>query len=158
MSRDVELAHDLQELSAKLVRVQEQERRHIARELHDEIGQALTAIKVELAYAQRSIEDAQGSPTVLETARAITDGALHQVSAFAQVERDGDAAEITQVYVQPVHRGGGRGAALVRGAIEAAGRGVDLWINADDEDRAKDLYARLGFRPVWTAMEFLRVP
>jgi signal transduction histidine kinase len=79
MSRDVELAHDLQELSAKLVRVQEQERRHIARELHDEIGQALTAIKVELAYAQQSIDDAHGSPTVLQTARTITDGALHQV-------------------------------------------------------------------------------
>jgi signal transduction histidine kinase len=79
MSRDVELAHDLQELSAKLVTAQEQERRHIARELHDEIGQALTAIKVELAFAERSIEGAQGPTTVLQTARNITDGALHQV-------------------------------------------------------------------------------
>jgi signal transduction histidine kinase len=79
MARDVDLAHDLQELSAKLVSAQEQERRHIARELHDEIGQALTAIKVELAVAQRSIEGAQGPTTVLQAARAITDGALHQV-------------------------------------------------------------------------------
>lgn len=79
MSKDVALAHDLQELSAKLVTAQEQERRHIARELHDEIGQALTAIKVELAYAERSIEDAQGPTTVLQAARNITDGALHQV-------------------------------------------------------------------------------
>ena len=79
MARDVELAHDLQELSAKLVTVQEQERRHIARELHDEIGQALTAIKVELAYAQRTIDAAQGPSTVLQAARTITDGALHQV-------------------------------------------------------------------------------
>jgi signal transduction histidine kinase len=79
MSRDVELAHDLQELSAKLVTAQEQERRHIARELHDEIGQALTAIKVELAFAQRSIEGTQGPTTVLQAARNITDGALHQV-------------------------------------------------------------------------------
>ena len=79
MSRTAGLAHDLQELSAKLVTVQEQERRHIARELHDEIGQALTAIKVELAYAQRSIEGAQGLDTVLQAARTITDGALHQV-------------------------------------------------------------------------------
>lgn len=79
MAKDVELAHDLHELSAKLVTAQEQERRHIARELHDEIGQALTAIKVELAYAQRSIEGTQGPTTVLQAARTITDGALHQV-------------------------------------------------------------------------------
>jgi signal transduction histidine kinase len=79
MSKDVELAHDLQELSAKLVTAQEQDRRHIARELHDEIGQALTAIKVELAVAERSIEGAQGPTTVLQAARRITDGALHQV-------------------------------------------------------------------------------
>lgn len=79
MAHDVEVAHELQELSAKLVSVQEQERRHIARELHDEIGQALTAVKVELAYAQRAIDGALGHTTVLETARAITDGALHQV-------------------------------------------------------------------------------
>ena len=79
MSKDLELAHELQELSAKLVTAQEQERRHIARELHDEIGQALTAIKVELAYAQRSIEGAMGPTTVLQSARSITDSALHQV-------------------------------------------------------------------------------
>jgi hypothetical protein len=34
----------------------------------------------------------------------------------------------------------------------------DLWIVADDEDRPKELYARLGFRPAWTAMEFQRLP
>jgi signal transduction histidine kinase len=79
MARDVELAHDLQELSAKLVTAQEQERRHIARELHDEIGQALTAVKVELACAQRTIEVVTGPTNVLEAARSITDGALHQV-------------------------------------------------------------------------------
>jgi signal transduction histidine kinase len=79
MARDLNLAHDLQDLSAKLVTVQEEERRHIARELHDEIGQALTAVKVELAYAQRSIEAATGPTTVLRDARSITDGALHQV-------------------------------------------------------------------------------
>jgi signal transduction histidine kinase len=79
MARDVELAHELQDLSAKLVTAQEQERRHIARELHDEIGQALTAIKVELAYAQRSIDGGAGPTNVLQAARTITDSALHQV-------------------------------------------------------------------------------
>lgn len=78
--------------------------------------------------------------------------------AFAQLERDGTAAEITQIYVDPQHRGSGRGTAITRAAIEAAADVHDLWIVADDEDRPKELYARLGFRPAWTAIEFLRMP
>ncbi len=77
---------------------------------------------------------------------------------FAQLERAGRGAEITQVYVLPRFRGGGRGTAITRAAIEAAGDVDDLWIVADDEDRPKQLYARLGFRPVWTSTEFLRAP
>jgi GNAT superfamily N-acetyltransferase len=78
--------------------------------------------------------------------------------AFAQLEGDSAGAEITQVYVHPEHRGCGRGTAITRAAIEAAGAPRDLWIAADDDDRPKMLYARLGFRPAWTAMEFLRLP
>lgn len=78
--------------------------------------------------------------------------------AFAQLERDGDAAEIAHVYVLPEYRGDGRGTAITRAAIDAAGDVADLWIVADDEGRPKQLYARLGFRPAWTAMEFLRLP
>ena len=78
--------------------------------------------------------------------------------AFAHLEHDGDAAEITQVFVHPAHRGGGRGTAMTRAAIDAAGDVRDLWIVADDEDRPKELYARLGFRPAWATMEFTRWP
>ena len=38
----------LQTLSHRLVEVQEAERRHIARELHDEVGQLLTGLKLTL--------------------------------------------------------------------------------------------------------------
>ncbi|HWY90779.1 MAG TPA: GNAT family N-acetyltransferase, partial [Solirubrobacteraceae bacterium] len=69
--------------------------------------------------------------------------------AFAQLVRDGAVAEITHVYVHPEHRGGGRGETITRAAIDAAGDVEDLWICADDEDWPKELYARLGFRPVW---------
>ena len=78
--------------------------------------------------------------------------------AFAELERDGVGAEITQVYVQRDYRGAGCGTALTRAAIEAAGGARDLWIVADDEDRPKKLYARLGFRPAWTAIQFQRMP
>jgi signal transduction histidine kinase len=44
---------DLERLSARLVDVQEQERRTLARELHDEVGQALTAVKMDIGIALR---------------------------------------------------------------------------------------------------------
>ena len=43
----------LQTVSSHLLEVQEKERRHLARELHDEIGQALTAVKINLQMLQR---------------------------------------------------------------------------------------------------------
>jgi GNAT superfamily N-acetyltransferase len=87
--------------------------------------------------------------------------AAHEGAApvsFAQLEYAGDAAEITQVYVHPERRGRGLGTATTRAAIDAAGAVADLWIGADDEDRPKQLYARLGFRPVWTSMEMTLWP
>ena len=77
---------------------------------------------------------------------------------FAQVLRDGAAAEITHVYVHPDYRGSGRGTALTRAAIQDAGDVRDLWIVADDEGKAKNIYAQLGFRAAWKKMEFLRLP
>jgi GNAT superfamily N-acetyltransferase len=81
--------------------------------------------------------------------------------AFAQLDGAGDGAgdgvEISHVYVQPDRRGGGRGTAVTCAAIRAARGARDVWICADDEDRPKHLYARLGFRPVWTTIELERV-
>jgi signal transduction histidine kinase len=44
----------LQELSARLMRLQEEERRRIARELHDSTGQNLAALKLNLARLERA--------------------------------------------------------------------------------------------------------
>jgi len=78
--------------------------------------------------------------------------------AFAQLERHGAGAEITQVFVNADRRAAGRGTAMTCAAIAAAGDVRDLWIVADDGDRAKDLYARLGFRPAWLSMQLTRLP
>jgi signal transduction histidine kinase len=75
----------LQDLSIKMIRAQEDERRRIARELHDEVGQALTAIKVELSLAERMATGAGGPTALLTSAKNITDGALHSVRDLSQL-------------------------------------------------------------------------
>jgi signal transduction histidine kinase len=49
---------ELRSLSQKLVRAQEEERKSISRELHDQFGQMLTALRMELG----NLEDLRGSP------------------------------------------------------------------------------------------------
>lgn len=60
-------AAELRSLSRRLVEVQETERRHLARELHDEVGQTLTGLDIMLEMLARAQPDA-ALPT-LETAR-----------------------------------------------------------------------------------------
>ncbi|RME85621.1 MAG: PAS domain S-box protein [Caldilineae bacterium] len=53
--RHLELANrQLQELSRRLVRLQEEEWRRLARELHDEVGQTLTVLSLSLQLAERN--------------------------------------------------------------------------------------------------------
>lgn len=85
MVRDAKLSTELQQTAAKVLNAQEEERRTIARELHDEVGQVLTAIRVELDVAQRDIEIAGGSAQMLSEAQTITDGAVQTVRNLAQL-------------------------------------------------------------------------
>jgi signal transduction histidine kinase len=62
--KQVRIGHDqLQSLSRRLVEVQETEKRHIARELHDEAGQALTSLMVGL----RLLEGEVHQPKIITT-------------------------------------------------------------------------------------------
>ncbi|MBV9469431.1 MAG: response regulator [Abitibacteriaceae bacterium] len=72
----------------RLLEMQEAERRHLAHELHDEVGQALTAVKINLQAGQK-LADAPtlSAPTLnastlsahLEEGIGIVERALHQV-------------------------------------------------------------------------------
>lgn len=77
--REERIASDLQRLSARLVQAREEEQRRIARELHDEVGQALSAVKVQLVVAERRIERMGGASALLADAQSSADSALHSV-------------------------------------------------------------------------------
>jgi signal transduction histidine kinase len=78
-ARDIEMQRGLQRLSAELIRVREEERRTIARELHDEVGQSLTAIKFELAAAQNAVDEHGGPANLLGDVRPIVEHTLQTV-------------------------------------------------------------------------------
>lgn len=46
---------ELRELSARIEAIQEEERTSIARELHDELGQALTALRLDIAWLEKRV-------------------------------------------------------------------------------------------------------
>ncbi len=76
---------DLERLSARLVSAQEEERRSLARELHDAVGQALTAIKMEMGVALRGVEADSRARASLEEARAIAESTLQNVRDLSQL-------------------------------------------------------------------------
>lgn len=72
----------LRELSSRLLRIQEDERRAISREIHDELGQQATAINLDLKLAHRNNESEQARPH-LERAIRENEQLLQTLHAFA---------------------------------------------------------------------------
>ncbi len=73
-----EYSHKLQVLSRRLVEAQETERRHLARELHDEIGQALTVAQLNL-QALLQLPDANALKPRLKKSLKVVERVLEQV-------------------------------------------------------------------------------
>ncbi len=81
----VGLTRELQEATMRVMHAQATERRTLARELHDEVGQVLMAVKVELSLAAKALE-ARGLPTTpLDDAQNITAGAIGTIRDISQL-------------------------------------------------------------------------
>ena len=80
----VRIGHErLQSLSHRLVEIQETERRHIARELHDEAGQALTSMMVGLHLLEREIDRPAALVTRIAELKRMADGVLENLHRLA---------------------------------------------------------------------------
>ncbi|MGH9642725.1 MAG: histidine kinase, partial [Terriglobales bacterium] len=70
---------DLRSLSLRLMKVQDEERRHFARELHDAAGQTLAAIKMNLAMLEQAVSGTGKTADLLDDLNALTDDALQEI-------------------------------------------------------------------------------
>jgi PAS domain S-box-containing protein len=79
----------LQALSKRLLNAQETERRSIARDLHDELGQELTVIKMLLTALQKGLRKTQDETLMVDLEKRVTslldvsDRAIHTVRRIA---------------------------------------------------------------------------
>jgi signal transduction histidine kinase len=78
----------LQKLSAQLMEAQEEERRKISRELHDEIGQALIATRLDLTMLERKIpSELADLREFARDGKVLVDETLHKVRDLTQLLR-----------------------------------------------------------------------
>jgi len=70
-------------LSRQVVEVQEQERLRMSRELHDEAGQALTALKFSLAAIRENLADPEAALSILDEVSELTDQTTDQIRRLA---------------------------------------------------------------------------
>lgn len=82
----------LEALSLRLLEVQEQERRHIARELHDEVGQSLTVLRMLLGAPE--ILSADSLKARMEQARSSVDELISRVRGLSFDLRPADLDQL----------------------------------------------------------------
>jgi signal transduction histidine kinase len=75
----------LRALSTRLITIQEEERKTIARDVHDELGQGLTALKLHVAALAQSLPAAaaEGAKRDIERINDLIDENIHEVRRIA---------------------------------------------------------------------------
>lgn len=87
-----EIDDQLRALSARADAVREEERTAVAREIHDQLGQALTALKMDIAWVARRTRGepaTEAIPAKLEAMSRLTDGIIDDVRRISAELRPG---------------------------------------------------------------------
>ena len=123
-SASVEFAGRLEELSQRVLGVQEDERRKLARELHDEVGQTLGALLVDLGQAEGVLAETPGEAgDRLRSAHRLAETALNTVRNMTLLLRPSMLDDLGLV------------PALYWQARETSRRtGMDVRVTAEEED------------------------
>ena len=122
----LESAHRrLRDMSARMIDVQEDERKRVARELHDVLGQALTSVLMHLESAER-MRDGPAAKECRAVATRLVRESLDQVRTLsfmlrpAQLDLLGLAAAVRSAAALQLRPLGIKAELRVRGAVDAA--------------------------------------
>jgi signal transduction histidine kinase len=79
----LERTAELQRLSQRLLKVQDEERRKIARDLHDSTGQTLAALKISLSLLQENCMDAPATLAMVSGVAQLADQAIEEIRTMS---------------------------------------------------------------------------
>ena len=102
----------LRELSSQVLRLQDEERRRIARDLHDSTGQTLSALKMVLAKLGKLLVNIPQTPELLDDLNTLTDQSLQEIRTISYLLHppmldEGGFASAAQWYVEGVTKRSG---------------------------------------------------
>jgi two-component system NarL family sensor kinase len=79
----LERTAELQNLSQRLLRVQDEERRKVARDLHDTTGQTLAALRISVSYLQESCKENSSALAAASEVARLADQAIDEIRTMS---------------------------------------------------------------------------
>ena len=79
----VQRTAELQNLSLRLLKVQDEERRRLSRDLHDSTGQTLAALKINISFLRESCKQDSSKMALVSEALELTDQAIQEIRTMS---------------------------------------------------------------------------